>query len=135
MKKILIVLIAGILFTSLHVLTMSAFAKTDTNSPIIKYTVTRDDSDMDNQKMDLMVSPKATKNQLLALCRYLRGKYSDIQYVNILIYDTADVELKKELYGKHMLCQMVINKENGFDQTYLLVDRKTGKHITYKGPQ
>jgi len=73
--------------------------------------------------MELLVSEKATKKEVIALAQYLRSKYSSKGFINIEIFDLEEAYLHRDdpsypekKYFKHYLISAVRNPKTGYEK-------------------
>ena len=79
--------------------------------------------------MEVLVSEKASKEQVLTLARKLRSKYQSQRHINIDIFDSReawthrdDESYPQKKYFKHYLVQIGVNRETGYNQIYWVAE-------------
>ena len=73
--------------------------------------------------MELLVSEKATKKEVMALAQHLRSKYLSKGFINIHIFDLEEAYLHRDdsdysekKYFKHYLINLVRNPKTGYNK-------------------
>jgi len=134
MKKVVLFLI---LLISLFIYTNYAYG-------VIDYEILRVHTTPNGGiSMDVLVSPRATKQQVLELAYYIKGRNQDLPFLFVLIYDSKEAWANRdnenypdEEYWKHLLVRITVNKHTGVDEVvWLARNREEPKNPLKEKPK